>query len=147
MKLKTLSKIIVAGSFAFLVGCGANKGIVKFKVDEAEKAMPKSVSTQLDGFNFYFDEMPADAEKLGTIKTSTRTNAAFKNAEDPCYWVFYSALLDLKQKAQRLGGNAVGNIVSNWQNIETPSKTDYICDSGALMAGVALKGEVLKVGK
>ncbi len=145
MKLKTLSKIIIAGSFTLLVGCGANKGVVKFNIQDAQKDMPKSVSSQLGDFKFYFDEVPSGATNIGTITTSNRTNAAFKNAQNPCNWVFYSALLDLKKQAQELGGNAVGNIVSNWHNVETPSKTDYVCASGALMAGVALKGEALKV--
>ena len=45
------------------------------------------------------------------------------------------------------GGNAVVNIVSNYKNKETSSETEYMCGNGALMAGVALKGTVIKTGK
>ena len=45
------------------------------------------------------------------------------------------------------GGNAVINIKSNWKHRETSSETQYQCVMGLLMAGVALKGTVVRLRK
>ncbi|MCT9189275.1 excinuclease, partial [Acinetobacter baumannii] len=45
-------------------------------------------------------------------------------------------------KAQ--GANAVTNIVSYFKANETTSTTTYDCYKGTMMAGVALKGDVVK---
>jgi len=38
------------------------------------------------------------------------------------------------------------NIRSNYRNNETSSATDYTCGAGAVIAGVALKGDVVRIG-
>jgi uncharacterized protein YbjQ (UPF0145 family) len=61
--------------------------------------------------------------------------------------VFLSAVLALQERARQLGGNAVINIKSNYKNKLTESATEFTCGSGALMSGVALKGEVVTLKK
>lgn len=41
--------------------------------------------------------------------------------------------------------NAVVNIVSNFNNVEMASATEFECAEGAIMAGVALKGDFVKI--
>jgi uncharacterized protein YbjQ (UPF0145 family) len=84
-------------------------------------------------------------ERLGVDKTSQKTNAFGKSAETSCNWAFLSAMLRLQQRAHELGANAVINIVSNYKNVEVSSETQFECHDGAIMSGVALKGEFVKV--
>jgi len=65
---------------------------------------------------FYFGNQPTPPvlERLGTDKTSQKTNSVGKSAEKACNWAFLSAMLRLEQRAHELGANAVINIVSNY---------------------------------
>lgn len=100
-----------------------------------------------DAVKFYFagQPMPAVLEKLGTDKTSQKTNAFGKSDERACNWAFLSAMLRLQKRAKELGANAVVNIVSNYDNVEYASATDFECHAGAVMAGVALKADFVKI--
>jgi uncharacterized protein YbjQ (UPF0145 family) len=96
---------------------------------------------------FYFgnQKTPAVVSRLGEDKTSQKTNAFGKSDQKACEWAFLSAMLRLQQRAQELGANAVINIVSNYKNVEFSSAELYECHAGAVMAGVALKAEFVKV--
>jgi uncharacterized protein YbjQ (UPF0145 family) len=100
-----------------------------------------------DSVKFYFGKQPTPAvlERLGTDQTSQKTNSVGKTAERSCNWAFLSAMLRLQQRARELGANAVINIVSNYKNVETSSETEFECHDGAIMSGVALKGEFVKL--
>ncbi|CAG0961144.1 hypothetical protein MTYP_00735 [Methylophilaceae bacterium] len=95
----------------------------------------------------YFGENkhPKVATEIGEWKTNKKTNAFNKSDKDACEWTFLSAVLELQERARKEGGNAVINIKSNYKNKETSSETEYMCGSGALMSGVALKGTVVKL--
>jgi uncharacterized protein YbjQ (UPF0145 family) len=56
-----------------------------------------------------------------------------------------SALLQLYQRAQSLGVNAVINIKSNYKDNVVSNETEYVCGAGALVAGVALIGTFVEV--
>lgn len=102
-----------------------------------------------DTVKFYFGSQPTPTvlEHLGIDKTSQKTNSFGKSAEKACNWAFLSAMLRLEQRARELGANAVINIVSNYKNEEMSSETQFECHDGALISGVALKGEFVKVAK
>jgi uncharacterized protein YbjQ (UPF0145 family) len=61
--------------------------------------------------------------------------------------VFLSAVLELQDRVRKEGGNAVINIKSNYRNVERESATEFTCGSGAVVAGLALKGEVVTLKK
>jgi uncharacterized protein YbjQ (UPF0145 family) len=92
--------------------------------------------------SFYFGNQPHPEiiKNLGEDRTNKKTNAFNKSDKEACEWVMLSALLQLKERAQSLGANAVVNIRSNYKNNETSSDTEYTCGAGAIMAGVALIG-------
>ena len=90
---------------------------------------------------------PKIASELGEWKTNKKTNAFNKSDKEACEWVFLSAVLELQERAQKEGGNAVVGIKSNYKNIERSSEIEYMCGNGALMSGVALKGTVVKLAK
>lgn len=100
-----------------------------------------------DSVKFYFGKQktPAIVKKLSTDQTSQKTNSVGKSAEKACNWAFLSAMLRLQARAQELGADAVVNIVSNYKNVENSSETEFECHDGAMMTGVALKGDFVKV--
>jgi len=100
-----------------------------------------------DSVKFYFgsQKTPAIATRLGVDKTSQKTNSFGKSADTACNWAFLSAMLRLQARARELGADAVVNIVSNYKNEEMSSETEFECHDGAMMSGVALKGEFVKL--
>jgi uncharacterized protein YbjQ (UPF0145 family) len=105
-------------------------------------------TSQIDGVSFYFGDAahPEASRRIeADATTSVRTRKFGRSTEEACQWVMMSALLQLRQHALDLGGNAVVNIRSNWRNNEWSSATEYQCAAGFLMAGVALKGDVVRL--
>jgi uncharacterized protein YbjQ (UPF0145 family) len=102
-----------------------------------------------DSVRFYFGKQPGPAvvKRLAVDQTSQKTNAFGKSDATACNWAFLSAMRQLEKRARELGANAVVNIVSNYRNVEFSSETDFECHAGAIMAGVALKAEFVKVAE
>lgn len=100
-----------------------------------------------DTVKFYFgsQKTPQVLKQLGTDQTSQKTNSFGKSAEKACNWAFLSAMLRLQARAKELGANAVVNIVSNYKNVEMSSETEFECHDGAMMTGVALKGDFVTI--
>lgn len=100
-----------------------------------------------DSVKFYFgnQKTPEIATRLGSDKTSQKTNSVGKSPDTACNWAFLSAMLRLQKRATELGADAVVNIVSNYKNEEMSSESEFECHDGAMMAGVALKGEFVKL--
>jgi len=94
---------------------------------------------------FYFGEQAygETLNKFGELKTNKKTNAFNKSDQEACQWVFLSAMIALKKSAKKQGGNAVVNIKSNYKNNLTSSEETFQCGAGAMIAGVALTGEVV----
>jgi len=86
------------------------------------------------------------AKDLGVWKSNKKANAFLRDDKVACERAFLSALLSLQERARKMGGNAVINITSNYRNVPTSSGSEYMCGAGNLMAGVALKGRVIRVG-
>jgi len=101
-----------------------------------------------DSVAFYFGDQshPAVAEALtkGVI-TNKKTNAANKSDEEACNYAMVSALLQLQERARSEGGNAVINIESYFKKISFKSNDQFECHAGSIMAGVALRGDVVKL--
>lgn len=85
------------------------------------------------------------AQKYGDFVSNKKTNAFGKSDKKACEWVLLSALISLQERALSEGGNAVVNIRSYYKKNEVSSATQYECHAGAIMAGVALKGTVVKL--
>ncbi|MDH5407830.1 MAG: excinuclease [Gammaproteobacteria bacterium] len=96
---------------------------------------------------FYFGEQKHGnvAHTFGTYKTNKKTNAFNKSDREACQWVFLSAMLALRDRAIKEGGNAVVNIRSFYKSKLTSSTKTFRCGVGAVVAGVALKGTVVKL--
>lgn len=94
---------------------------------------------------FFFGAAAAPAgEKRGEVVVNPKTNAVGKSDEQACRWVMLSALIDLQGRARKVGANAVVGIVSYFRKVTFSSETEFECHAGGIVAGVALKGELLK---
>ena len=99
------------------------------------------------GIRLFFGRQPHPSvtKDFGQWPTNKKTNAFAKSDLQACEWVFLSAVIALQERARKVGGNAVINIVSNYRNFVTSSESEYVCGAGALIAGVALKGRVVSL--
>ena len=77
--------------------------------------------------------------------TNKKTNAFNKSDTDACEWALQSAILQLRDAARTAGANAVTNIASYYKKNERKDPANYECHAGAVIAGVALKGDLSKV--
>jgi len=110
----------------------------------------QDAKNRLDGsVKFYFgnQETPKVLAKLSTDVTNLNTNAVGKSDEKACNWVFLSAMIQLEKRAKQLGANAVINIVSYYRKEVMSSPTEFECHAGAMIAGVALRGEFVKIAE
>lgn len=125
----------------------ARNDVETYSIDAALKS-PGSEKVGSDIALSFADQKHASVVKsMGEIATNKKTNGVGRSDEAACQYVFLSAVLALQERARQLGGNAVINIKSNYKNNLTASATEFTCGSGALMSGVALKGEVVTLGK
>ncbi len=119
---------------------------LRFSIEDALST--EAAKQKLDaGIRFYFGAQGHGpiAQKFGQFASNKKTNAFNKSDQKACEWAFLSALISLQQRAVKEGGNAVINIISNYKNVEFKSDTEFECGAGALMAGSALKGTVVKL--
>jgi len=102
-----------------------------------------------ESVKFYFGDQAAPGKQvaLGSSHTSQKTNAFGKADATACNWAFLSSMLQLHRHAQKVGANAVINIRSNYNNQEMSSSSQFECHAGAVMAGVALKADFVKIGQ
>lgn len=110
----------------------------------------KDAKDKLDGsIKFFFGDQPVPPvlAKLGSDVSNRKTNAFGKSDEKACNWAFLSAMVALERRAHQLGANAVINIVSYYKKNIMASATEFECHAGALIAGVALKGDFVKIAE
>lgn len=147
---KTRSHFILFISILMLCASSAEarNDLLDFSIQDA-LSTPKAKQKVDKSIPLYFgNKKHAQIKRsFGEFSTSKKTNAFNKSDKQACEWVFLSAVLQLQRKARQLGANAVINIKSNYNRIETSSKTKFKCAAGNVLAGVALKGTFVKVQK
>ncbi len=94
---------------------------------------------------FFGKSRPAVAKTIGTWTTNKKANGFGKGDKEACERAFASAMIALQQRARAEGGDAVVGITSYYKKIVTVSDREYMCGAGSLMAGVAFRGEVVKL--
>jgi len=102
---------------------------------------------KLSGVRYYFGAQKHGkvSKRYGVFSTNKKSNAFGKSDQEACEWVFLSAMIQLKERAAALGANAVINIKSNYRGNLTSSDETFKCGAGAIIAGVALQGEVVTI--
>ena len=118
--------------------------IYLFPIDEALNKHSDAVAPSI---KLYFATQSPEgaADHLGTYTSSKTTNARLKPPRQSCDWVFISAVLGLQQKAMQLGGDAVVNIHSFYNQIEMSDEDLYECHDGKNVSRVSLRGTVVKL--
>ncbi|WP_115719750.1 excinuclease ABC subunit A [Gallaecimonas mangrovi] len=106
---------------------------------------PKAKEILGNKIQFYFGKTSHGkvVKEFGHFQTNQKTSAFMKSDKTACQWVFLSAMKSLKERAEAEGGNAVINIKSNYRNNLTSSDDSFKCGAGAIIAGVALTGDVV----
>jgi len=102
---------------------------------------------RLEGVKFFFGKQPhpAVARSFGEYQSNKKTNAFNKSDKEACEWAFLSALLSFHERALAEGGDAIVDIRGYYKKIPFSSATHFQCGAGATMAGVTLKGTVVKL--
>jgi len=102
---------------------------------------------RLEGVQFFFGDQPHPPieRTIGEFQSNKKTNAVGKSDKQACEWAFLSALLSFHQRALSEGGNAVVNIKGYYKKQPFSSQTEFQCGAGATMAGVTIKGTVVKL--
>ncbi len=146
--MKSLLLVATVVSMAVSLNAAARDDHKMFPLADALNA-PAALEKLDKDVKLYFGDAkhPPVAKTIGEWSTNKKTNAFGKSDDEACKWVFLSAVMTLQERARKEGGNAVINIRSNYKKIETSSETEYMCGSGALMAGVAFKGAVVKLAE
>lgn len=126
----------------------ARDDVAAYSVEEA-LSVPKISSAIGADVTFYFgDQKHAKVEQsFGEFQSNKKTNAFMKSDKEACQWAFASAMKTFQQRAIKEGGNAVINVRSNYKGTMTSSNTSFQCGAGAIMAGVTLVGDVVKISK
>ena len=124
----------------------ARDSVESYPVAEALASEPGKVSEDISLY-FAGQKHPGVVKNFGEFATNKKTNAFGKSDETACQHVFLSAVIELQERARKEGGNAVINIRSNYRNVERESATEFTCGAGAMVAGVALTGEVVTLKK
>jgi len=143
--MKTIILILIA-NMLLIPPVIARDSIGSYSIDEV-MSLEKSKSALGNDISFYFGgQKHSKIEKnFGEYKSNRKTNAFNKTDKEACQWVFLSAMKSLRDRARSEGGNAVINIKSNYKNNLTSSDDSFQCGAGALIAGVALVGSVVKL--
>jgi hypothetical protein len=143
MKLPVLAAAILTLTFSSAALSRDTKHLLL--LDEAMNT--PDAQQKLDGsIKFYFADEghPQVTQRVPGVVTNKKTNAFMKSDEEACSWAFLSAMISLQERAQREGADAVVNITSYYKRQEMASREQYECHAGGIMAGVALKGDVVK---
>jgi hypothetical protein len=99
------------------------------------------------GIKLFFgaQKFPTPTTKFGEARTNKKTNFFNKTDVEGCEWAFLSSMISLTQYAQKVGGNAIVNIRSNYKNNVFSSETEYECGAGNVTGGTAFVGDVVKL--
>ena len=146
--MKKLITLIVALGILLSVTSTAYARDTRYLMPIASALNTKDAQEKLDkSIKIYFGNQayPRVLANFGTETTNRKTNSFGKSDQTACNWGFLSALLTLQKRAHQLGANAVVNVVSYYKKNEISSTTDFECHAGGVVAGVALKGDFVKI--
>ncbi len=142
-----LLKNICAAAVLTLSGMAAGHAADTMHDFNFKEAVDRAVADgTLDGsVKFYLAGTKSGGKVIEKgLVTNKKTNGFAKSAESACDHVLRSALIQFQNTAKAKGANAVTNLVSFYKSNETRSATTYQCAKGTAIAGVALKGDIVK---
>ncbi len=141
--------VLAAIAAGALVSAPASARDTKYLLPIQEVLDMPEAKEKLDGsvrFFFAGQRTPKVLETKGSDVSNRKTNGVGKSDEEACRWAALSALLSFQDKAKTMDANAVVNLVSYYKKNEMASADQYECHAGAVVVGVALKGDYARVG-
>src|SRR5262245_50877743 len=116
----------------------ARNDLLRFPISDAMQAPDAQKMLETD-IKFYFgaQKTPKPQRSFGVFTSNKKTNFANKSDKMGCERAFLSAMLSLRDRARREGGNAVINIQSYYKKNALKSDTEYECGAGSVVGGVA----------
>jgi uncharacterized protein YbjQ (UPF0145 family) len=84
------------------------------------------------------------SHQYGNFIANNKAHVLGRSTAEACNLAFLNALEDLQKKARSVGANAVSGVVSYFRRRETTSDDSFECNVGSVVAGVALKGDLVK---
>jgi hypothetical protein len=154
VKINKLSDKLAAGAVAAVVTALLVTAPVAHARDTLQKlslepalAKAQASGKLAPGIKLFFgtQKYPKPTAQLGEARTNKKTNFFNKTDVEGCEWAFLSSMIALTQYAQRVGGNAIVNIRSNYKNVPFSSETEYQCGAGNVTGGTAFIGDVVKL--
>jgi uncharacterized protein YbjQ (UPF0145 family) len=142
-RLKTLASLTLALACIPAAHAADRKVMQSFQ----EAVQNATAAGKLDGsVKFYLAGTGPKGKVLeSNVVTNRKTNAFGKSDGEACDWAAQSALIALQDAAKTAGANAVVNIVSYYKKVENKDPANYECHAGAVIAGVALRGDLAVV--
>jgi uncharacterized protein YbjQ (UPF0145 family) len=144
--MKKLLVIMVVSLLSVSSASDARDSVGEYSINDLLE-LEQSKSKLGSDIKFFFGDQSHGKvlKKYGEFKTNKKTNAFGKSDLKACQKAFLSAMISLRDRAVKLGGNAVIKIKSNYKNNLTSSKDNFQCGAGAIIAGVALVGTVVEI--
>ena len=141
--MKLAKSLTIALTALVVAACAPRDTTHYLSISEALNS-PQAKEVLDPKIKLYFGK-PAPGKTLvkGAV-TNPKTNALNKTDLEACQWAFLSAVKRFQERAQKEGGTKVGNLVSYYKKKEYSSTTKYECLAGRSIAGVALKGDIVK---
>jgi hypothetical protein len=135
---KLYSTLILASLVLLLSSGCSSKGMQKLSI---QNALADTAS------NLKFDPNISvkfgDNGGSGKLWTANKkTNTVNKGVAEGCNRAFMSAIIALQDRAKKEGKTSVVDVHSYYKKNKFSSSTQFDCESGAVMAGVALRGRV-----
>jgi hypothetical protein len=149
--ISSISKILGLGVALIFMGAHTAEARNETRIMPVDVALNSPEAKQvLDGsVTFYFGDSahPAVEKNFGNFTSNKKTNSFGKSDDDACTWVLLSALKSFQDRANNEGGDAVINLKSYYKRNEVSYDKDFECHAGSFVAGIALKGDVVKLRK
>lgn len=146
--MKKLMTSLIALSILMTMGSTAYARNTKYLLPINTAMNTSAAKGTLNGsVKFFFGNQihPRILTNLGTYAANPKTNSFGKSDVRACNWAFLSAMKTLQNRAHKLGANAVVNIVSYYNKNPMSSSNKFECHAGGFVAGVALKGDFVRI--
>lgn len=140
-----MKKLMLVAITATLAGCAANDGgtgTYHFSVEDALNS-PAAEGIVDPSIKLHFGKSRGQVIKAGVV-TNRKTNAVGKTAEVACNWAFLAGVKQLQAAAAQSNANHVSNIISYYKKQPYTSTSQYECEVGNIMVGVALKADLAR---
>ena len=146
------SPLYVLTLFAFgMVATGSAHGRnVQLFIPIADALAATGIADRPTGavkFFFATQKSPEVIKNFGSHLAAPRTGAAARSDQRACHEAFLWTLINLEKRAQRVGANAVVNIVSYYRRKERARATEFECHVGNVIVTVWRKGDLVKIAE